>query len=205
MKQLIFIILILCSVQLLAQKDLEYLSYFPALKEYSSAFVKPQSDSAVLLYFDYKDKSQKLPYDFLSQCRLDSVLLQAEIDTLYALGRIVTDDYTLYLTKYDGGNYTMWNSIYMYMFSPKTCTEIRVDLFWGAEGGEGYSKSWVLDYNGDGKADLLLKNSMELQTYNENMDFKTDIDYHLLVWNIDKWVEIKIEDIEKLKRQFKIK
>lgn len=205
MKQSILIIFILFVTKLYAQKEEKQLKKFPHLTSISKAFSNPLKDSAIYLQFDYKKKYQKLPRNFWSHCRHDSVLVQAEIDTLFALGKIVTHDYTLYLIKYDGGNLIMWNSIYMYMFHAKKCTEIRLDFFWGAEGGEGYSKSWVLDYNADDKADLLLENKDEIQSYNENFDTITKTDYHLLIWNKDKWVEQKIDNIEKLKKKFKIK
>lgn len=117
----------------------------------------------------------------------------------------LNDSITGYLISIEGSPTCPETGIFFYCFdhSKKLCNKIKLIGGYGVEGYEGITDSWILDYNGDGIADIL-------QIYHDTSYIGSDAEvvystmYHLFLLEANSLREIILEDIDSLKVKFKI-
>ena len=98
-----------------------------------------------------------------------------------------------------------WGSSCLYVYSesnPAFCQEIKYSEGWGCEGGSGYSESWLIDCNTDGKVDLLRKDCTQLMPDQDTVEYTET--YYLYVREDGGFRKVEIPDAAVLIRKFKI-
>ena len=139
-------------------------------------------------------------------CGYSYLLTSYLIHTIKAMGKIkFNDSITGYLISIEGSPTCDETGMFFYCFdhSKKLCNKIKLNGGYGVEGGEGMTDSWILDYNGDGIADIL-------QIYHhtsylgQDAEVINSTEYHLFLLETNSFKEIILEDIDSLKVKFKI-
>jgi hypothetical protein len=95
---------------------------------------------------------------------------------------------------------------FLYLYSnanPAFFQEIKLQNDWACEGGEGFSESWILDYNNDGKADILCKD----YSFDSGGDVFRILNetYNLYINESGCFKKLNNIDLVSLKKKFKIK